>query len=85
MIAVDPAEHPAEFLSLIPAGEYDCLKERVGADGLVDFLGDMPPAGEETILECISEETVQRVLFGMLAGVTGGLSEQDISCLRQEL
>ena len=85
LIMVDPSEDPAEFLRLIPEAERNCLAEQVGSDELEDFLRDPPPDGEEIILGCVSEETVRRVMLGMLAREAGGLTEQDISCLVHEL
>ena len=85
LITVDPGDSPAEFLELIPEDERDCLAEQVGSEELEDFIRDLPPDGELVILECVSEETVRRVMLGMLALEAGGLTEQDISCLVHEL
>ena len=85
LITVDPEEDPAEFLRLIPAEERGCLEDRIGAAAPEDFLKDLPPGGEEIILECVSEETIRRVMLGMLAREAGQLSDQAVSCLTHEL
>ena len=85
LIMVSPEEDPASFLQSIPEAERNCLVEHVGEDRIEDFIKGTSPGEEEIILQCVSEETVRRVMLGMLAMEAGGLADHEISCLTSTL
>ena len=87
LITIDPGDDPLGFLAAIPSNERECLARIVGVDKIAALLASdsFPEGYEEVFLGCFSEETVRRVMFGMLAREAGDLGGAAIECLVGEL
>ena len=91
-IEIDPITDPVGFLSMLPADEATCAIDAVGGRDRViammsSSLGDdrLTVAEANALDNCLSEDTVNAIFIGQLSREAGGLSDDTIVCIGEQI
>ena len=56
-------ENPASLVAQLSEAELDCVAELAGTDDLLEFLESPGPENEESLLDCLNDETMMRMFL----------------------
>ena len=74
-------ENTASLVAQLSEVELDCVAELAGTDDLLEFLASPGPEDEESLLECLNDETMMRMFLGVFLQASA-LSEESSACIR---
>ena len=74
-------ENPASLVAQLSEAELDCVAELAGTDDLLEFLESPGPENEESLLDCLNDETMMRMFLGVFLQASA-LSEESSACIR---
>ena len=74
-------ENPASLVAQLSEAELDCVAELAGTDDLLEFLASPGPDDEESLLDCLNDETMMRMFLGVFLQASA-LSEESSACIR---
>ena len=82
-ILIDPKENPREFLLALPGAEQQCIRNGIDPVRLEQVLeiSDTTETEDRVFLECISQETLVRIMVGSFARLANPLSQETMDCL----
>ena len=91
-IEIDPIVNPIGFLRTLPADEATCAIDAVGGrDRMIALMssslgGERLTVAEANALDnCFSEDTVNAIFIGQLSREAGGLSDDTIVCIGEQI
>ncbi|MBT4943042.1 MAG: hypothetical protein HON31_03420, partial [Chloroflexi bacterium] len=91
-IEIDPIVNPVGFLRTLPADEATCAIDAVGGrDRMIALMssslrGERLTVAEANALDnCFSEDTVNAIFIGQLSREAGGLSDDTIVCIGEQI
>jgi len=91
-IEIDWQADPVGFLDSLPASEITCATDALGGRARVlamleSNLGDdhLTIAEADALDNCLSDQTVQGVFTGLLSKEAGGLSDETIICIGEQI
>ena len=74
-------ENPASLVAQLSEAELDCVAELAGTGDLLEFLASPGPEHEESLLDCLNDETMMRMFLGAFLQASA-LSEESSACIR---
>ena len=74
-------ENPESLVAQLSEAELDCVAELAGTDDLLEFLASPGPDDEESLLDCLNDETMMRMFLGVFLQASA-LSEESSACIR---
>ena len=82
-ILADPEENPLEFFLSLPREEQECAVQTLGQARLDQLMAGAEPtdADNQVIDQCLSQETVARIVMGSLVNQAGDLGDETLGCM----